>query len=173
MLRGGEKIWPYLFKGYWRDVGTITSLWDANMDMLSASRLDMRDPNWPIRSNTQPLPPHYVGAKAEIIHSIVTEGCSVYGHVENSILSNSVTVEEGARIHYSVIMPGAVIESGAVVEYAILGENTRVCAGAHIGAPPDGRNEWCVATCGPDIVIGEGVKIDAGAMVYESVEVEK
>ena len=172
MLRGGEKIWPYPFDGYWRDVGTITSLWDANMDMLSQSRLDMRDSRWPIRSNTQPLPPHYAGPKAEIVHSIVTEGCNVFGHVENSILSSSVTVEEDAHVQYSVVMPGAVIESGAVVEYAILGENTRVRAGAHIGAPPDGRGEWCVATCGPDIVIGENVRIGAGAMVYESVEVE-
>lgn len=173
MLSGGEKIWPYPFNGYWRDVGTITSLWDANMDMLSDSRLDMRDGRWPIKSNSQSLTPHFVGESAEILHSIVTEGCQVYGSVQNSILSNSVVVEENARIDYSVIMPGAVIESGAVVEYAILGENTRVCAGAHVGAPPDGSDDWCVATCGPDIVIGENVQIDAGAMVYESVEVQK
>ena len=108
-----------------------------------------------------------------MVHSIVTEGCSVEGKVENSVLSSSVIVEEGARVHYSVIMPGAVIESGAVVEYSIVGENTRICSGAHVGAAPDGNPDWCVATCGPDIVIGKDVRIDAGAMVYESVEVEK
>jgi len=173
MLAAGERIWPYPFKGYWRDVGTITSLWDANMDMLSGTRLNLFDENWPIRSNTQALPPHYIGAEAEVQHAIVTEDCRVHGRVTNSILSNSVTVEAGARVEYSVVMPGAVIESGAVVEYAILGENTRVCAGARVGGAPDGREDWCVATCGPDIVIGPGAHVDSGAMVYKSVEVEK
>ena len=173
MLNGGEKIWPYLFSGYWRDVGTITSLWDANMDMLSDSRLDMNDERWPIKSNLQALPPHYVGEKGNVIHSIVTEGCIINGDVQNSILSNSVVIQEGAIVDYSVIMPGVVIESGAVVEYAILGENTRVCSGAHVGSSPDGSPDWCVATCGPDIVIGAGSHIEAGAMVYESVEVKK
>ena len=173
MIDSGEKVWPYLFSGYWRDVGTITSLWDANMDMLSDTRLDLHDKNWPIKSNSRTLPPHYVGDQAEIVHSIVTEGCEVNGRVENSVLSSSVVVEEGARVDYSVIMPGAVIESGAVVEYAIIGENTSVCSGAHVGAPPDGSAEWCVATCGPDIVIGGSATIDSGAMVYKSVGVEK
>ncbi len=173
MLSAGEKIWPYPFSGYWRDVGTITSLWDANMDMLSDTRLDLRDSSWPIKSNSEALPPHFVGPDGEVLHSIVTEGCEVYGKVENSVLSSSVVVEPGARVHYSVVMPGAVIESGAVVEYAIIGENTRVCAGAHVGAPPDGSAEWCVATCGPDITIGSGAEVPAGAMVYKSVEVAK
>ena len=173
MLSAGEKIWPYPFSGYWRDVGTITSLWDANMDMLSDTRLDLRDSSWPIKSNSEALPPHFVSPEGEVLHSIVTEGCEVYGKVENSVLSSSVVVEPGARVHYSVVMPGAVIESGAVVEYAIIGENTRVCAGAHVGAPPDGSAEWCVATCGPDITIGSGAEVPAGAMVYKSVEVAK
>lgn len=171
MLKAGEKVWPYLFKGYWRDVGTITSLWDANMDMLSDSRLDMRDERWPIKSNSQALPPHYVGDKGRVVHSIVTEGCIVNGNVQNSVLSNSVVIEEGAQVEYSVVMPGAVIESGAMVRYTIIGENTRICRGAHVGSPPNGSADWCVATCGPDITIGEGVTVDAGAMVYKSVEV--
>ncbi len=173
MLHGGERIWPYAFNGYWRDVGTITSLWDANMDMLADSRLNLHDSQWPIRSNTQPLPPHFSGAGAQITHSIVTEGCSVFGRVENSILSNSVTVGAGARVAYSVLMPGAVIEPGAVVEYAIIGENTRICTGAHVGLPPDGSSQWCVATCGPDIVIGPNTCIAAGAMLYDSLEVAR
>ena len=171
MLNAREKLWPYRFKGYWRDVGTITSLWDANMDMLSTTLIDLYDPDWPISSRSPVLPPHYAGENAEIVHSIVTEGCSVDGHVENSVLSPSVTVEKDAKVIYSVLMPGAVIESGAIVQYAIIGENTVVRSGAVVGSEPDGTEGWSVATCGPDIEIREGAKVPAGAMIYTGEEV--
>ncbi|MBP3653936.1 MAG: glucose-1-phosphate adenylyltransferase [Oscillospiraceae bacterium] len=170
MLRAGEKMWPYRFEGYWRDVGTITSLWDANMDMLSPDLINLFDEEWPIRSRTAVRPPHWVGENAEVNHSIITEGCEVEGKVENSVLSNSCAVGEGALVTYSVLMPGAKIGPGAVVEYAIVGENTVIEAGAHVGTQPDGSEEWGVATCGPNITIGEGAVIPAGAMIYESVE---
>ncbi|MBQ4651919.1 MAG: glucose-1-phosphate adenylyltransferase [Oscillospiraceae bacterium] len=171
MLNAGEKLWPYKFKGYWRDVGTITSLWDANMDMLSTTLINLYDPNWPISSRSPVCPPHYAGEKAEIIHSIVTEGCEIEGRVENSVLSPSVKVGKGAKVLYSVLMPGAVVEDGAVVEYAIIGENTVVCAGAHVGAAPDGSEGWGVATCGPDIEIKASAVVGAGAMIYTGEEV--
>ena len=171
MLAAGEKLWPYRFHGYWRDVGTITSLWDANMDMLSTTLINLYDPEWPISSRSPVCPPHYTGEKAEVVHSIVTEGCEIDGHVENSVLSPSVRVGKGATVLYSVLMPGAVVEDGAVVEYAIVGENTVVKAGAHVGAAPDGTDAWGVATCGPDIVIRPGAKVPAGAMIYKSEEV--
>ena len=171
MLNAGEKLWPYKFKGYWRDVGTITSLWDANMDMLSTTLINLYDPNWPISSRSPVCPPHYAGEKAEIIHSIVTEGCEIDGRVENSVLSPSVKVGKGAKVLYSVLMPGAVVEDGAVVEYAIVGENTVVRAGAHVGAAPDGSEGWGVATCGPDIEIKAGAVVGAGAMIYTGEEV--
>ena len=171
MLNAGEKLWPYKFKGYWRDVGTITSLWDANMDMLSTTLINLYDPNWPISSRSPVCPPHYAGEKAEIIHSIVTEGCEIEGRVENSVLSPSVKVGKGAKVLYSVLMPGAVVEDGAVVEYAIIGENTVVCKGAHVGAAPDGSEGWGVATCGPDIEIKAGAVVGAGAMIYTGEEV--
>ncbi len=171
MLGAGEKLWPYRFDGYWRDVGTITSLWDANMDMLSTTLINLYDPAWPINSRSPVCPPHYVGEKAEVIHSIVTEGCEIDGHVENSVLAPSVRVAEGARVVYSVLMPGAVVEKGAVVEYAIIGENTVVEANAHIGAAPDGSADWGVATCGPDIRIRSGAQVPAAAMVYTGEEV--
>jgi len=171
MLANGEKLWPYRFEGYWRDVGTITSLWDANMDMLSTTLINLYDPNWPIRANSSPCLPHYAGKDSEIIHSIVTEGCVIEGRVENSVLSNSATVGKGANVLYSVLMPGAVVEDGAVVEYAIIGEHTVVKAGAHVGAPPDGTDKWGVATCGPDIVIRENAVVPAGAMIYTGEEV--
>ncbi len=171
MLAAGEKLWPYRFKGYWRDVGTITSLWDANMDMLSPDLINLYDPAWPIGSRSPICPPHYAGEKSEIIHSIVTEGCEVDGHVENSVLSPNVVIGKGAVVNYSVLMPGAVVENGAVVEYAIVGENTVVHSGAHVGAPPDGTDAWGVATCGPDIEIRSGASVPAGAMIYTGEEV--
>lgn len=171
MLAAGEKLWPYRFDGYWRDVGTITSLWDANMDMLSTTLINLYDPEWPIRSRPVGLPPHYAGESARIVHSIVTEGCVIYGNVENSVLSSSAHVGKGATVLYSVLMPGAVVEEGATVEYAIIGENTVVRSGAHVGAAPDGSEDWGVATCGPDIEIRSGASVPTGAMIYKSEEV--
>jgi glucose-1-phosphate adenylyltransferase len=170
MLAAGEKLWPYRFDGYWRDVGTITSLWDANMDMLSTDLINLYDASWPISSRSPICPPHYTGDTAEIIHSVVTEGCEIYGHVENSVLSPNVIVNKDATVLYSVLMPGAVVEEGAIVEYAIVGENTVVHAGAHVGAAPDGTDEWGVATCGPDIEIRSGASVPAGAMLYTGEE---
>lgn len=171
MLNAGEKLWPYRFEGYWRDVGTITSLWDANMDMLSTTLINLYDPSWPIGSRSPVYPPHYTGEDAKIVHSIVTEGCEIYGHVENSVLSPNVKVGKDATVFYSVLMPGAVVEDGAVVEYAIIGENTVVKSGAHVGAPPDGTDAWGVATCGPDIEIKSGAQVPAAAMIYTGEEV--
>ena len=171
MLNAGEKMWPYRFEGYWRDVGTITSLWDANMDMLSTTLINLYDPEWPISARSPISPPHYAGEKAEIIHSIVTEGCEIDGHVENSVLSPDVIVGEGAEVLYSVLMPGVVVEPGAKVEYAIIGENTVIRKDAHVGASPDGSEGWGVASCGPDIEIREGAVVPANAMIYKSEEV--
>lgn len=171
MLKAGEKLWPYRFDGYWRDVGTITSLWDANMDMLSTTLINLFDPSWPIGSRSPVCPPHFAGDSAEITHSIITEGCEIDGHVENSVLSPSVKVGKGATVLYSVLMPGVVVERGAVVEYAIVGENTVIRSGAHVGAPPDGTDAWGVATCGPDIEIRGGAQVPAAAMIYTGEEV--
>ena len=171
MIAAGEKLWPYRFDGYWRDVGTITSLWDANMDMLSTTLINLYDPDWPIRSHSSTCLPHYAGKDSEIVHSIVTEGCVIEGHVENSVLSNSAVIGRGAKVLYSVLMPGAVVEDGATVEYAIVGERTVIKAGAHVGAAPDGSDAWGVATCGPDITIHENAVVPAGAMIYTGEEV--
>jgi glucose-1-phosphate adenylyltransferase len=172
MLSGGERLWPYRFSGYWRDVGTIDSLWDANMDMLSPTLINLYDPEWPIRARSPIQPPHYAGPDAIIRHSIVTEGCVIDGRVENSVLSSSAIVEQGARVAYSILMPGAVVERGATVEYAILGEGTRVGAGARIGGAPDGGEHWGIATCGPHVAVSPGAVIRPGAMIFEDVEVE-
>ena len=171
MLRNGEKMSAYRFEGYWKDVGTLDSLWDANMDMLSPTLINLYDPKWPIRAKSPIRPPHSIGRQAEVVHSIITEGCTIEGHVENSVLSNSVTVGAGARVLYSILHPGVVVEPGAVVEYAILGEGTVVGAGAHVGAQPDGTDAWCVATVGPDVAVPAGATVPAGAMIYDGAEV--
>ena len=165
MLAAGEKLWPYRFKGYWRDVGTIVSLWDANMDMLSPTLINLYDADWPIRSRSPIRPPHYAGPDAEIIHSIVTEGCEVYGHVENSVLSHSVSIGAGARVLYSILHPGAVVDEGAVVEYAILGSGAHVGKNARVGSEPDGTETWNVATCGPGVIVEDGAVVPAAAML--------
>ena len=170
MLNNGEKLWPYRFDGYWRDVGTITSLWDANMDMLSTTLINLYDPSWPISSRSPVLPPSYTGEDAKVVHSIVTEGCEIDGHVENSVLSASVTVERGAKVVYSVLMPGAVVKAGATVEYAIIGENVVIEPGAVVGSAPDGTDGWGVTTCGPNVSIAAGKVIPAGAMIYSGEE---
>ena len=171
MLAAGENLWPYRFKGYWRDVGTIKSLWDANMDMLTPELINLFDPSWPILSRSPVCPPHFAGEGSEIIHSIISEGCEIYGHVEKSVLSPSVKIGARARVLNSVLMPGAVVEDGAVVEYAIVGEKTVIHRNAHVGSAPDNSDKWGIATCGPNIEIKEGAVVPAGAMIYTGEEV--
>ena len=171
MLADGERIWPYRFAGYWRDVGTISSLWEANMDMLSQTDFNLFDDSWPVGSRSPICPPAFVGENARVTHSIVTEGGEVYGIVENSVLSPNVIVEEGAEVAYSVLMPGAVVKKGAVVKYAIIGENTLIDTGAVVGTEPDGSTGWGIATCGPNIRIRRKATVPAGAMIYTGEEV--
>ncbi len=171
MIANGEKIWPYHFQGYWRDVGTINSLWDANMDMLTPRLIDLYNPDWPISARSPICPPHQVGSHAEILHSIVTEGCEIDGIVDNSVLSPSVRIGVGANIKYSVLMPGVVVEPGASVEYAIVGENTVIHAGATVGASPSEGEEKCITTIGPDLDIPAGSHVRVGAMISKSEEV--
>lgn len=166
MLNAGEKLWAYAFDGYWRDVGTIDSLWEANMDMLAPALLDLYNRSWPIKSRSPIKPPQHIGENAEISHSIITEGCDIYGKVSNSVLSNSVTVEDGAVVNYSILMPGCKIEKGAIVEYSIIGENAVIGENAAVGAPPNGKTDIQITTCGPNSRIGAGVSVEAGAMIY-------
>ncbi|QNL44654.1 glucose-1-phosphate adenylyltransferase [Oscillibacter hominis] len=162
MLREGEKMAAYRFSGYWKDVGTLESLWDANMDMLARDTgLDLLDPDWPIYARTTSLPPAFLGSQVEISNSAISRGCDLQGTVKNSVLSPDVTVEEGAEVSYSVLMPGVTVERGAVVRYAILGENCRIRAGAKVGDDPE-RVEpvnWGLAVLGP------GTEVEAGRVI--------
>ncbi len=172
MLHAGEKLMAYRFAGYWKDVGTIDSLWDANMDMLagSSSGLDMYDDSWPIYARTPIRPPHVTGPEASISHSLVTGGCRVEGVVANSVLFNSVTVEKGADIQYSILMPGATVKEGAKVYYSIVAENATVEAEAVVGSAPDGGENWGIAVVAGGVTVGEKAVIPPKAMIRENVK---
>ena len=171
MLNAGEKMTAYRFQGYWKDVGTIDSLWDANMDMLSPDNgIDLYDNEWPIYARTPIRPPHFMGKDARVTHSMVTSGCEVYGTVENSVLFHSVTVEEGADVQYSILMPGAVVKKGAVVAYAIVAENAVIGEEATIGAPPSEDPDWGIAVVGGGVTIGDKAVVKPSAMIREDVK---
>ena len=171
MLNAGEKMMVYRFSGYWKDVGTIDSLWDANMDMLSANNgIDLYDPAWPIYARTPIKPPHVAGEKSVISHSLVTGGCKVDGTVENSVLFHSVTVEEGANVQYSILMPGTVVKAGATVQYAIVAEDAVIEAGATVGAPPSGEEGWGIAVVAGGVNVGENAVVAPAAMIREDVK---
>ena len=172
MLNAGEKLMAYRFAGYWKDVGTIDSLWDANMDLLAgaSSGLDMYDESWPIYARTPIKPPHVTGPDAVISHSMVTGGSQVDGRVENSVLFNSVTVEQDADIQYSILMPGATVKKGAKVYYSIVAENATVEMGATVGAAPDGSENWGIAVVAGGVTVGENATIPPNAMIREDVK---
>ena len=171
MLAAGEKMMAYRFQGYWKDVGTINSLWDANMDMLAPrSSIDLYDPSWPIYARTPIKPPHVTGPDAKISHSLVTGGCQVDGTVENSLLFHSVTVEQGADVQYSILMPGAVVKAGAKVSYAIVAENAVVESEAVVGSAPDDSPEWGIAVVASGVTVGEKAVVSPSAMIREDVK---
>ena len=173
MLGAGEKLMAYRFHGYWKDVGTINSLWDANMDMLAPnneSGINLYDTSWPIYARTPVRPPHVTGPNAQISHSLVTGGCQVDGSVENSVLFHSVTVEEGADVQYSILMPGAVVKKGAVVAYAIVAEGAVIEAEATVGAPPSEDPDWGIAVVAGGVNVGEKAVVKPSAMVRKNVK---
>lgn len=173
MHEAGEKMVAYQFDGYWRDVGTIESLWEANMDILSpASGINLNDPNWKIYARSPSAAPQYIADSAEVANSMVTEGCSVEGKVDFSVLFPNAEVEEGANVKYSIVMPGAVVKKGATVQYAIVAEGAVIEEGAKVGAGPDvtDPDEWGVAVIGEKVVVGKDATVPANVMVNENVE---
>ena len=162
MLNDKQVLVAYDFNGYWKDVGTIESLWEANMDLLETPMpIDMHDKKWRIFAKNPGMAPHYIAKGATVTDSLITEGCEVYGHVNHSILFAGVIVEEGAKVESSVIMPGSVIRRGAVVRRSIVAENATVGAGAIIGEDT-----------GNIAVIGQGVSVPAGKSVPAGVQVD-
>ena len=173
MLSQQEKLFAYNFEGYWKDVGTIDSLWEANMDLLNpAVPFDVWDNSWKIYSRTRNLPPHYMGGDAVVENSMVGEGCTVEGFVDFSVLFQSVTVERGATVRDSIVMPGSVIKKGANVQYAIIGENCVVEEGATVGQRPENMEDmdkWGIAVLGNGVKVAREVSVPAKAMIYADV----
>ena len=144
MLANGEKMSAYRFKGLLERVGTIQSLWDANMDMLDATNpngINVYDKEWQIFARNPIRPPHITGSSAVIKDSLVTDGCKIYGEVEHSVLFHSVVVEKGATVKDSVIMPNTVIKAGAVVDHAIVAEKRGHQRGCSGGCTHRGRQQ--------------------------------
>lgn len=169
MLAAGEKMFAYRFEGYWKDVGTISSLWEANMDLLGNSpAFDVADPAWKIHSRNPLSSPEYLGPSSVVKNSMIALGCEINGTVENSVLSSNVVVEEGAKVKDSVIMSGTVIKSGAVINYSIIDEDVAVGNNARIGEAIDGAKG--IAVLGRKVNVGEGARISAGAMVDKDVQ---
>ena len=169
MHAAGERMFAYQFDGYWKDVGTIDSLWDSNLDLLNPKvDLDLDDDSWKIYSRSPVAPPHYVGANAEIENSMITEGCEIDGSVDFSVLFANVKVEKGANVKYSIVMPGTVIKSGASVQYSIVAENTVIEEGATVGKSPEEMKnieDWGVAVVGSGVTIGKNAEVAPKSMI--------
>lgn len=164
MLRDKQTLVAYDFNGYWKDVGTIESLWEANMDLIdNPMPMNMHDKKWRIYSKNPGMPPHYISEGAVVTDTLITEGCEVYGKVNHSVLFAGVVVEEGADIEYSVVMPGSIIKRGAIVRRSIVAENATVGAGSIIGE--DSGN---IAVIGQGVVLPAGVSVPSGTQVDES-----
>ncbi len=174
MLDVKRKLLAYPFVGYWKDVGTIESLWEANMDLLDPNQpLDMRDKTWKIYSRTAGRPPHRVGINAKVENAMITEGCIVEGEVESSVLFAGVQVEAGAVVRDSVLMPGAIVKSGAQINYSIIAEDAIIEKGAVVGMRPEHLSDlsnWGVSVVGENVVIGAGALVSPKAMVEENVQ---
>ncbi|MGI6248828.1 MAG: glucose-1-phosphate adenylyltransferase [Acutalibacteraceae bacterium] len=157
MHEAGERMFAYAFDGYWKDVGTIESLWEANLDLLNPKvDLDLSDDDWRIYPNAPIATPHFITNKADVQNSMIADGCVVAGKVDYSILFANVDVDEGATVEYSIVMPGAKVKAGAVVRYAIVAENAVIGENAKVGESPENfpdRENWGVA------VVASGVNV--------------
>jgi len=165
MLGDGKRVYAYSFSGYWKDVGTIDSLWEANMDLISSPpRFNLYDSSWRIYSRNPNMPPHYIGSSSKISTSLVTEGSEVLGDVTHSVIFSGVRIDEGAEVTDSVVMNRAVIGKGACICRAIIAENARIGDGAVVGSE---QGDIAVvgeyAVIAPGQVVGPGEQVPPGA----------
>lgn len=169
MLNAGEKMFAYQFEGYWKDVGTISSLWEANMDLLGEEpAFDVSDPSWKIHSRNPLAPPEYLGENSIVKNSMIALGSEVYGTLVNSVISSNVVIEEGAVVEDSVIMSGSVIKKGAHVKYSIIDEGVVVEEDACIGEGKETAKG--IAVLGRGITVGKGAKVAAGNIVDKNIK---
>lgn len=161
MLENGEKMVSFRFEGYWKDVGTIHSLWEANMDLVDQPpKFDLNDRSWSVYSRNMALAPHYVGQNAKITNSTVTEGCFIDGEIKHSVIFGGVELGEGSVVSDSVIMPGAKIGKNVVIEKAVIGADAVIGDGAKVGVNSSDDNKYASKLCTNDLVL-----IESGAEV--------
>ena len=168
MLNDGQRMFTYDFSGYWKDVGTISSLWEANMDVLNAdSGLNLNDSRWKRYARNMAEPPHFIGSNATISNAIISEGCEIDGEIVNSVIFQGAHVEKGAVIRDSIVMPGTIVRSGAEIRHAIIGWNAEIKENAKIGEYQESaiKGEWQIAVVAPDAVMPAGSIVKAGEMV--------
>ena len=164
MLAHGRKMYAYEFSGYWKDVGTVTSLWEANMDLLgSHPAIDLNDPDMKIYSRNEPLPPSYIGENGNVVNSIFTAGCEINGTVINSVISENVTIGKGSVIRDSVIMRGTKIGENVTVDYGMIDESVTVDDDVKIGDEHSDKNR--IALIGRNTRVRKGAKIASGEIV--------
>ncbi len=178
MLESGQNMCAYPFDGYWKDVGTVQSLWEANMDILAEPpAFDLRDNSWKIYSRNPVKPPHYIAKSASVKNCCVTEGCNVYGSISHSILFEGVTVEAGAVIEDSIVFPGAVIKENAHIKKAVIGEDAIIGKNCSVGDETADssmyESQYCtggISLIGGGVELLDNVKIGVNSMVTESVK---
>jgi glucose-1-phosphate adenylyltransferase len=165
MLSDGIKLFAYNFNGYWKDVGTIKSLWEANMDLLNPDvPIDLIDSDIRIYSRNYAKPATFFSDKSNVSDSLVAEGCIIKGEIINSVISTGCTIEEGARVNHSVLMPGVVVKRGAVVEYSIIGENSEIGENVGVGISSGDKKKT------PEIcVVGKNTTLPYGKQKKEGV----
>ena len=167
LLNAGHKLMAYPFDGYWKDVGTIDSLWEANMELLGKEpEFQLRGgKNSTIYARNSALPSSYIDEKATVVNSFVAEGCEVYGSVKHSVISVGCTIGEGAQIEDAVIMPGVVVEAGAIVRHAILGENSKVCRNAVVGGAFKPKEKKKISVTSKGAVVEANAVLKPGDML--------
>ena len=167
LLSAGHKLMAYTFNGYWKDVGTIDSLWEANMELLGKEpEFDIRgDEKTRIYARNNALPSSYIDEGAVTVNCFIAEGSEVYGTVRHSIISTGCTIGEGALVEDSVVMPGCVIESGAIVRHAILGENSRICRGSVVGGAYGPKDKKKISVTAKNTVLEENTVLLPGEMM--------
>ena len=164
MLKNGEKMMAYQFDGYWKDVGTIDSLYEANMDLLGDNpKFDVTDTAWKIQSRSPLAPPHFIGDGAKTDNSIIMSGCEVYGTVENSVIGSDVKISKGAIIKNSIIMSDVSIGENTIVEYSIIDEGTIIGKDCKIGEVKD--NNKGISVLSRMIQISDGITVQGGAII--------
>ncbi|MCD8391559.1 MAG: glucose-1-phosphate adenylyltransferase [Firmicutes bacterium] len=175
MLANKEKMMSYKFEGYWKDVGTIQSLWEANMDLIdNPPKFEINDRKWPIYSRNMALAPHYVGVGAKIINSTVTEGCSIYGQVNHSVIFGAVEIGENTVVKDSVIFPGAKIGNNVVIEKSVIGSDAVIEDGAKVGVTEVEDNPHASKYCTHGLVLVEGgAVVSAGEDIAKGSMIEK